>query len=400
MPVIVRCPQCGKKLQVPAKKIGDEVACPSCCSPFLLPQPAQAVTSSFATRLNEGTIEKFVPAEHQTPATVTKDHVMPDDSKLGELRLSKAAREIATGKPGAWEHKLFGQVILDECGRLNRASRLGSQVDNFSSLTLQDFLAWGRTRGDEISKLMSEVSALVNANHESAFGPPGIPGNVREIVNLSLAMAGYYERALNLMHEVNGARPDSRYFRITRQMAGFASSILDGIERFGRSLADLDERLATAAPGSTMELSLRFDPPDPTGYEDEFRALLEDEERRILDAESATGQQNPNAGYLYLLMNPSMPGRIKVGKTERSPAERARELGSATGVPEPFLNVFELYVEDCDRAERHVHAVLTQKGFRVSPNREFFTAPSSEAIAVMLDAQKLVAISITAGRTR
>ncbi len=37
-------------------------------------------------------------------------------------------------------------------------------------------------------------------------------------------------------------------------------------------------------------------------------------------------------GHIYILMNPTMPGYLKIGMTTRSPEERARELSNSTGV--------------------------------------------------------------------
>jgi hypothetical protein len=87
-----------------------------------------------------------------------------------------------------------------------------------------------------------------------------------------------------------------------------------------------------------------------------------------------------NIGYIYVLANSSMPGAVKVGKTTRSPLERAQELSGVTGLPTPFIVVYEQLFEDCTAAENFVHTILGQKGFRVSENREFFNAPVSEIV--------------------
>lgn len=39
-----------------------------------------------------------------------------------------------------------------------------------------------------------------------------------------------------------------------------------------------------------------------------------------------------DTGLVYVLINPSMEGLIKVGKTTRNPKERADELSKVTGV--------------------------------------------------------------------
>ena len=42
-------------------------------------------------------------------------------------------------------------------------------------------------------------------------------------------------------------------------------------------------------------------------------------------------------GYVYVLVNPSMEGYVKIGKTKRKPEVRVQELSQATGVPTPFI---------------------------------------------------------------
>lgn len=85
-------------------------------------------------------------------------------------------------------------------------------------------------------------------------------------------------------------------------------------------------------------------------------------------------------GYLYALANSAMPNMIKVGKTTRSPEERAVELSRATGLPTPFIVVYEQLFADCSEAEFFVHAYLEAKGYRVADNREFFNAPVSMVV--------------------
>jgi cold shock CspA family protein len=95
-----------------------------------------------------------------------------------------------------------------------------------------------------------------------------------------------------------------------------------------------------------------------------------------------------DSGYIYLLINPSMEGLVKIGKTQRDSSQRAKELSAATGVPTPFVVVYEAFFEDCSRAEEHVHARLESQGYRVSESREFFSAPVKVALQAIQDAEK------------
>ncbi|MBU9681846.1 MULTISPECIES: GIY-YIG nuclease family protein [Burkholderia] len=87
-------------------------------------------------------------------------------------------------------------------------------------------------------------------------------------------------------------------------------------------------------------------------------------------------------GYVYVLVNPSMPGLVKIGRTLRDARTRAREL-SSTGVPTPFQVAFELFAEQHEALEAKVHLALTD--FRVDAAREFFRYPLDKAIALLLD---------------
>lgn len=91
------------------------------------------------------------------------------------------------------------------------------------------------------------------------------------------------------------------------------------------------------------------------------------------------------AGYVYILKHPAMGDLLKIGKTTRTPEERARELSGATGVPGQFCVVHQELVPDCDLAERLIHERLSRH--RESPNREFFRLPLPEA----LDALRAIA---------
>ena len=87
-----------------------------------------------------------------------------------------------------------------------------------------------------------------------------------------------------------------------------------------------------------------------------------------------------DVGHLYVLANSAMPGLVKIGKTTRSPTERATELSGVTGLPTPFIVVYEQLFGDCSAAESFVHAYLETKGFRISDNREFFNAPVNDVV--------------------
>jgi hypothetical protein len=74
-------------------------------------------------------------------------------------------------------------------------------------------------------------------------------------------------------------------------------------------------------------------------------------------------------GWVYILRNPSIPNMVKIGSTFNDPAERARQLSVATGVPTPFFVVCAFPTKWAREAEEYIHG--DHRWCRVSPNREF-----------------------------
>lgn len=92
-----------------------------------------------------------------------------------------------------------------------------------------------------------------------------------------------------------------------------------------------------------------------------------------------------NKGYVYVMINPSYEGLVKIGKTTKDPEERAKELSSATGIATPFIVAYKRMFNDCHIAEKTIHKILTNNGVRVSNSREFFRLPISDAIDTILN---------------
>lgn len=90
-------------------------------------------------------------------------------------------------------------------------------------------------------------------------------------------------------------------------------------------------------------------------------------------------------GYIYVLINPAMPGLLKIGLTTKTPEERVKELSSATGVPVNFILIYKEFFQDCVSAEKAIHTRLEAQGFRFNKGREFFEAEPADVVDVIKD---------------
>ena len=86
-------------------------------------------------------------------------------------------------------------------------------------------------------------------------------------------------------------------------------------------------------------------------------------------------------GYVYCLSNPSMPGLLKIGYTERLMEERLQEANQSTWVPEPFSIEVAKFVSQPNAKEQTIHRILDPH--RVNPKREFFRTSVPEVRLLM-----------------
>lgn len=103
-------------------------------------------------------------------------------------------------------------------------------------------------------------------------------------------------------------------------------------------------------------------------------------------------------GFIYVLLNPSIPNMVKIGKTTETSEKRARAISSATGVPTEFIVLYDALVSNVEKAETEIHTFFSD--YRPNKRREFFNVPPKLAIRVMIDiAQKYPAGPVSAAST-
>lgn len=91
-------------------------------------------------------------------------------------------------------------------------------------------------------------------------------------------------------------------------------------------------------------------------------------------------------GYIYCFSNPSMPGIIKIGMTERDPRIRLSEANISTtwGPPTPYKIEFAKKVYDPKQKEVTLHKILSIYRERIHHKHEFFRV-SPEEVLVLFD---------------
>jgi hypothetical protein len=85
-------------------------------------------------------------------------------------------------------------------------------------------------------------------------------------------------------------------------------------------------------------------------------------------------------GYIYCFSNPSMPGILKIGMTERTPKTRLSEANASDTwrPPTPYSIKFAKKVSNAYGKEKTLHTLLEQYTDRIHPRREFFRVSPEE----------------------
>jgi len=88
---------------------------------------------------------------------------------------------------------------------------------------------------------------------------------------------------------------------------------------------------------------------------------------------------------IYILINESMPGYVKIGKTSTSLEQRIKELSGSTSVPLPFTCFYACTVKDSAFVEHQLHDAFDNH--RVNPRREFFQIAPERVVSALKLAQ-------------
>ena len=84
---------------------------------------------------------------------------------------------------------------------------------------------------------------------------------------------------------------------------------------------------------------------------------------------------------IYVLTNESMPGYVKIGKTNNDLEQRVRELSASTSIPLPFTVFYACTVKNAQFVEHQLHDAFDDN--RVNPKREFFRVAPERVVAAL-----------------
>jgi len=120
--------------------------------------------------------------------------------------------------------------------------------------------------------------------------------------------------------------------------------------------------------------------PDPEGSKFDIVTYYGDIRGGLVD-ETSGDFTNPH--YVYILTNPSIPGIVKIGFTERTVLDRLKEINSAPGVVIPWNVAWSYKCPNGRSLESEIHSYLEHKGLHPNVKREGFSISVTDAIKII-----------------
>jgi len=115
------------------------------------------------------------------------------------------------------------------------------------------------------------------------------------------------------------------------------------------------------------------------------------------ETEKKVSYRDRKVGHVYILINPAMPGLVKIGRTRDQTKARARQLYS-TGVPTEFVVLWQELVHDSEEVEKEIHERF--EASRVNLKREFFEVEPQEAIRTLIEVARSYRFDLSAESPR
>lgn len=176
--------------------------------------------------------------------------------------LSPGALRLALEKPELWEYKLFFRSWADaveQRSNLFREYRERLRLDLSEPVSRVIAQEWMQTRLHELKGLVDAANTLLNDSAQKAFGLPGEPGDVEEIVWVSQMLGHVLEAAFKWAKRIRCANVEEPFNKLMPELALFADRIITELNVFPNdSLRKIEEAL-TSETEQTMHLSLSIE---------------------------------------------------------------------------------------------------------------------------------------------
>lgn len=214
--------------------------------------------------------EQSVSARLGQPGERLREKIQAEQLQLFETS-SRLAQQIVLDRPRMWEFKLAAELLRSGLAPVyQRWQQLKQGMYVRKSLIIpdRDLPSWFSAKFTDVAKFVQTIQPLMNALNE-AFGPPGQPGNDKDILaacNLIIATAN---NLLEWEEDIRFIHVAERFRDVLSTIRGAAGQQLDQLLRIPNELSNI---LSIENPKGVYNVNLIFSLPD--GFVENFNAAL------------------------------------------------------------------------------------------------------------------------------
>jgi hypothetical protein len=259
--------------------------------------------------------------------------------------------------------------------KINKIKKVWNKVNKFWSQQKTELKNLKKPYEDAILKNEEILKELDREFQKLPYTYPGFWNSLAEEISLKDKTYTYVEgKRINIEHEARAKA------LIKKNHEGKA--IINNLNQKLKKIDENKKKIIDVFPELKEELDIinkfcrtnykMLSPLNSRDLEEieelHYKPLIRQKEKRINLLKKIFRLSN---AYIYVLGNSIMPDLYKIGWTERSPEERAKEL-SYTGLPEPFKVLYSKTTNLSDVVEKEIHEELDE--YRYRSDREFFKA--------------------------
>ena len=177
---------------------------------------------------------------------------------------SNKAKKIAIEQPSCWEYLLAAELLDTRLKPINESYielEKGLVFQTTKVLDFEQARIWFSGASEDLRNLINLFSELLNKELETAFGPPGVAGNIIEIKNVCDRFRTLGKELIAWEYRLRSVKLEPPFDQIKHLMAGWTRPIFDEINTLPHKLRTIIGIYLTGTSITEHRIKLTLGPP-------------------------------------------------------------------------------------------------------------------------------------------
>lgn len=177
-------------------------------------------------------------------------------------QLQGPALQIVIERPLLWEHRLFSEVLASELAQSKQIKMdlgYGIAFGKTNRLPTDQLFDWLSTKQNDLGRIVSSLSRLINVAVQEAMGPPGVPGDAESLIYVARRVAEAYRALIAWSIDFQHIDVEEDFQNLIKIASRFSSNAIKEIEEFSDYMQrTIKEAIASIVLGQkrTLEFNL------------------------------------------------------------------------------------------------------------------------------------------------